>query len=86
MLAINSGTVWVAIGTIPLREGEIGDAEVPLIHGLHVNAELAEQSESLGERHSTALAQRLIVVDSRAQLSEAGGLAKGIGNGRTCLP
>jgi hypothetical protein len=48
---------------IPFREGEMGDAEVPLIHGLHVEAELAEQSESLGERHSTTLAQFLVVID-----------------------
>ena len=61
---------------VPLREGKIADAEVPLIHDLHVNAESTEQGESLGERHSTTLAQRVIVVDSRAQLNEAGGLAK----------
>jgi hypothetical protein len=48
---------------VPLREGKLADAEIPLIHGLHVNAELAEQSESLGERHSTILAQPLIVVE-----------------------
>ncbi len=62
-----------------LREGKIADAEVTLIHDLHINAESAEQGESLGERHLTLLSQPLIVVDRRAQLEESTHL--GIGNG-----
>ena len=56
---------------VPLREGEIADAEVPLIHGLDINAELAEQGESLGEQHATSLSQPLIVVDGGTQLKES---------------
>jgi hypothetical protein len=48
---------------VPLREGKIADAEVPLIQGLDINAKSAEQCESLGEQHLTSLAQPLIVVD-----------------------
>jgi hypothetical protein len=65
---------------VPLRECEIADAEIPLIHGLHVNAELAEQSESLGEQHVRSLAQPLIVVERGAQLEEKS-THRGIGNG-----
>ena len=64
-----------------LREGKIADAEDTLIHGLDINAESAEQGESLGERHAPSLAQLLIVVDRWAQLREPLRIAKGIGNG-----
>jgi hypothetical protein len=63
---------------VPLRECEIADAEVPLIQDLHINAESAEQGESLGEQHARSLAQLLIVVDSGTQLKESTDL--GIGN------
>jgi hypothetical protein len=70
---------------VPLREGEIADAEVTLIHGFNIYAESAEQGESLGERHATTLLQPLLVVGSLTQLTEARCIANGIGNGRSCL-
>jgi hypothetical protein len=67
---------------VPLREGKIADAEVPLIHDLHINAESAEQGESLGEQHATSLSQLLIVVYRWAQIKRDFAFCpRGIGNG-----
>jgi hypothetical protein len=63
MWAINSAPYGLRSGIILLREGEVGDAEVPLIHDLHIDAESAEQGESPCERHGRTLSQPLIVVD-----------------------
>ena len=46
---------------VPLREGKIADAEVPLIQGLDVNAKSAEQYERLchGNANEPALRAKL---------------------------
>ena len=46
---------------VPLREGKIADLEIALGHGLDMNAQSAEQGDSLGIRHVVLVSQFTVV-------------------------